>query len=400
MLPKDLQRFKIDGPNVAPQYIKATPTVTQALEQILDCFRFSPDDTYGMLQDSLEPLIQASTRHRLIKGIIHLLESRLQFEETLENDPMLLRQELFNKAAAINSNDFLKTSWRQIIFSEVAQAHGITPDKLETILYADLKDERRITAFDDLETEQLVAEYNLDLAKSLLLYAKNLTFTVELSSASKQSMRRLFQSMRFFNLLFESTQISDTFWQFSVDGPSAVLPQPQKYAASLAAFLPTLYAFKAWHATSSLDIDGKICTWQLKPDDFEPPIMHFHERIPEEALQLMTRIPQIQSSWQINKDTPILQFGPQCVWIPDFSMHNPNSGITAHVEVLGYWRGDYLNRRLEKLATYKPKNLILVLSDKLKIDKQALQNTGVHLVTFKRTPRPQDVIAAADHVIS
>lgn len=395
MLPKDLQRFKIDGPNVAPQYIKATPSVAQLLEQILDCFRFSPDDTYGMLQDGLEPLVLSSTRHRLIKGIIHLLESRLRFEESFENDPMSLRQALFAKAAAVSGADYANMTWRQSIFEEVAQAHGLTPDKLETIIYADLKDERRITAFDDLDIDQLVAEYNLDLAKSLLLYAKNLTFTVDLGSASAQSMRRLFQSMRFFNLLFEATQISDTFWQFSVDGPSAVLPQPQKYAASLAAFLPTLYTFKAWHATSSLEIDGKICTWQLKPDDFEPPIMHFHERIPEEAQQLMTRIPQIQPAWQIHHDTPIVQFGPQCVWVPDFSMQNTETGITAHIEVLGYWRGDYLNRRLSKLAAHKPENLILVLSDKLKIDKQALMDTGVHIVTFKRTPRPQDVIAAA-----
>ena len=395
LIPKDLQRFSMDGPNVTPQYIKATPAVIQIIQQILDCFRFSPDDTYGILQDSLEPLCLASQRHRLIRGIIHILEERLEFVQELTVDPITLREELFKRAAQIQENDYINTSWRERICQEISSQFHIPVENIEDCMYADLKSERKIKSFNDIEADDLIAEYNLALAKSLLMYAKNLTFTIELGNNPNPALlRRLFQSLRFFNLLFEANEITETAWQFTVDGPSAVLPQPQKYAISLAAFLPTLYLFEHWHVTTVVDIDGKKANWQLGPDDFQPPKFQYAYRLPEEAETLSSRITEIDPQWQISKDTPILKFGPQAVWIPDFTMRNDGLNISAHVEILGFWRADYLNRRLEYLKN-APGNLILVLSEKLKIDSHKLKNTPIQIVYFKRTPKPQDVIHAA-----
>lgn len=394
LLPKDLQRFSIDGPHAAPQYIKATPAVVQLAEQLLDCFEFGVDDTYGMLQDSLEPICLSSQRHRLIKGLIHILEARLTFEADLPIDPIALREKLFTRAAEIRAEEFRKLTWREEILANTASELGIEVQAIENALYSDLKRERKITAFEPIEAEDLIAEYNLTLAKSLLLYAKKLTFTVEVGT-DRPALRKLFQSLRFFNLLFEAQAITETVWQFSVDGPTAVLPQPQKYAASLASFLPSLYAFSAWHATSELEIDGQKYQWQLKPDDFAAPVMRFPHRLPEEAQMLEKRIEEAGKGWQVTHAYPLLQFDSQGVWIPDFSVRQSESARVAHVEVLGFWRADYLNRRLKLLKT-APKNLILVISDKLKLSEGQLENTGIQVVMFKRTPRFQDVLAAAE----
>lgn len=393
LLPKDLQRFQIDGPNVTPMYIKPTSSVSQIVEQILDNFRYSVDDTYGNLCDALEPLCLQSQRHRLIKGLIHILESRLKFDEMGSLDPVDLREKLFLRAGSLDAAQFTSMTWRQKLMEETAQEFGLTVSELEKGFYSDLKEERRIQSFEDIDAESLIAEYNLTLAKSLLLYARQLTFTLELGPSSAQSLRRLFHRLRFFNLLFESQPITETIWQFKVDGPTAVLVQPQKYASSMAAFLPSLYAFNAWHATSELDIDGKKCVWQLKPDDFEAPIMHFPDRIPEEAEQLSERIVQLAPEWSISSDYPVIDCGGQSVWVSDFSMIS--NGRVAHVEVLGFWRADYLNRRIESLKK-APRNLILVVSDKLKLDDMTLQSRGMTLIPYKRTPKPQDVIKAAE----
>ncbi len=395
LLPKDLQRFSIDGQNVVPQYIKPTKSVLELAEQILGCFRFSPDDTYGTLTDALEPLCLQSQRHRLIKGMIHILESRLEFGESQDIDPVLLREELFAKAAQVDAAAFLKMDWREPIAAEICEKYHIKREDLEDSIYSDLKDERKILSFEDLEPEDLVSEYNMTLARSLLLYARKLTFTVDLGKTTAQSLRRLFQSLRFFNLLFEAQPLTETIWQFSVDGPSAILPQPQKYAMSLASFLPTLYSFSVWHATAEIYMDEHVYSWQHTPDAFEPPLMRHPERIPEEAGQLSQRIVQIDPEWEISKDYPVLMMGPQCAWVPDFSIRNKMTKKVAHIEVLGYWRADYLNRRLELLKK-APKNLILVLSDRLKLDEAAIQKTPVSIITFKRTPRPQDVIKIAE----
>ena len=394
LLPKDLQRFRIDGPNASPQYIKKTASVVQIAEQLLDCFRFCPDASYGDLNESLEPLCQSSQRHRLIRGFIHILESRLTFDETCDIDPVVLREELFKQAALLDARTFSQMNWRDEILKQTADKFHISESQIDEHLYSDLRNERKILSFEDIAPDELIAEYNLTLAKSLLLYATKVTYTIDIGNGPSQSLRKLFQSLRFFNLLFEAQPIADSFWQFAIDGPSSVLPQPQKYASSLAMFLPTLYLFSAWHATADLELEGKKCTWQLKPDDFEAPPIHLLQRPSEEAEQLEKRIPEVNPLWEITHDYPILQLGPQSVWIPDFTIRNKSTGIIAHVEVIGLWRADYLNRRLKNLH-HSPGNLILVLSDKLKMDKQKLSDFPIEIVTFKRTPRPQDVIAAA-----
>ena len=395
LLPKDLQRFTTDGQTVSPQYVKPSQAVMQIAEQLLDCFRFSPDDNYGALVSAVEPLCLQSQRHRLIKGLIHILESHLVFADDTDVDPVQLRMALFKKAALVKGSEFVGMQWRERIAGEVCEEFHIHPEDLDNTMYSDLKDERKILSFEDMEPEQLIAEYNLTLAKSLLLYARKLTFTVDLGQSTAQSLRRLFRGLRFFNLLFDAQPLTDSIWQFAVDGPDAVLPQPQKYATSLASFLPVLFSFETWHATSTILLDENSYQWQLKPKDFEAPVIRLPERIPEEALQLQNRIPQLDARWEIVHDYPVITFGPQCAWVPDFSMKNRETQGVVHIEILGFWRADYLNRRLHLLEK-APNNLILVLSDRLKVDKVALEKTDKTILFYKRTPRAQDIIKAAE----
>lgn len=393
-IPKDYQRFRIDGQNIVPQYIKATPSIVATVDQLLDCFRFAVGESYGSLRDSYEPLCMESQRHRLIRGIIHLLESRLQFEAPADADIVGLRMKIFERAAQIDGDAFVNRSkWRDDLLDEFASESQMSRQALEDNLYADLKDERQIASFEDADADEIVAHYNLSLAKSLLMYARSLVFTVVFDTATAQSVRKLFQCLKFYNLLFEATQITESAWQFTVDCPGSILPQPQKYAISLASFLPTLYHFASWHATADLTLDGKNVIWQLKPDDFKPPRMVFPERLSEEADRLAQRLCKLDPDITIDSHAPLLNLGCQSVWVPDFSMNHKGSRRKIYVEVVGFWRADYFNRRLQSLD--RPiDDLIIVLSEKMKIDKSQLANSPLKIVYYKRTPRPQDVIKA------
>lgn len=395
VLPKPLQRFSIDGNAITPQYVKPTTGVFQLEEQIIDNYRYSIDDTYEVLNDTLEPMCQSSQRHKLIRGLIHILDKRLSYDEQTDIDPVKLRLTLFERAARVPADAFAQKTWRDDILRTTAHEFGISPDDIDERLYADLKDQRKIKGFDDIEPDELLAEYNLSLAQSLVIYARSLSFTLKLGPNESSALRRLFRHLRFFNLLFEVKQITDNTWQFKVDGPAAVLPQPQKYSLELASFLRTLFEFKDWIATAEVDPDasGKFKTWQLKPDDFTPPRIQIFERIPEDVTRLIARIRELAPEIDIQETPEILQFSPQAVWIPDFTATIRTSQAKAHIEVLGFWRADYLNRRLKALKK-APANLILVLSEKLKVDKTALADTKIPIVTYKTTPLPKNVIQA------
>lgn len=395
VLPKPYQRFTTDGLRVMPQYVKPTSAVFQLEEQILDCYRYSIDDTYENLMDQLEPMCQASQRHKLIRGMMHLLDKRLAYADQLIADPMALRLELFRRAARVTPSEFAQKTWRDDIIASVSAEFGLKPGTIDELMYSDMKDQRKISGFEDIEPRELLAEYNLSLAQSLLLYAKSLEFTLNVSAKEAILLRRLFRHLRFFNLLFEVKRLTESTWHFKVDGPSAVLPQPQKYGIELASFMRTLFEFGDWVATASIDLDqnGKIKQWEVKPDDFEAPKRFVFERIPEEANRLMDRLRELAPDLEIIDKPDILQFSSQAVWIPDFSAKIRATGAVAHIEVLGFWRADYLNRRLKALAK-APKNLILVLSEKLKVDKAALAETQIPIVTYKTTPLPKTVLQA------
>ena len=395
ILPKPLQRFIVDGNHIAPQYVKPTTGVFQLEAQLIDNYRYSIDDTYELLNDTLEPMCQAIQRHKLIRGFIHILDKRLSYDEPGDIDPVQLRLSLFEKAARVSAEDFPKKTWRDEIIRSTANAFKIPSESVDERLYSDLKDQRKIKAFDDIEPDELLAEYNLSLAQSLIIYARSLSFTLNLGAGESSALRRLFRHLRFFNLLFEVKQVADNTWQFKVDGPGAVLPQPQKYSIELASFLRTLFEFKDWIATAEVDPDGagKYKIWQLKPDDFTPPHIQVFERIPEEAMRLIARIRELAPEIEIEESPAIIQFSPQAVWIPDFTATIRTSNAKAHIEILGYWRADYLNRRLKALKK-APSNLILVLSDKLKVDKAALEETKIPIVSYKTTPLPKNIIQA------
>lgn len=392
MLPKNLQRFTKDGASICPSYIKATDGILALAEELINTYTESVGDSYEFLLDTYEGLCAESQRHRLIRSFIHILDQRLTFDEKLPFAPSDLRNFLFTEAGKVGEKAFQKEGWQDEIIEKAATKFACSNISIRNSLYIDLKERRRILAFESLDADELIAIYNLSLAQSLLLSAKKLSFSIRLEANQSQALRRLFQRLRFFNLLFDVKKITDNTWQFEVDGPSALLPQAQKYALQLAMFLPTLYAFDNWRASADI-LNPNKGIWQLKPDDFTPPTRHFPERLRTDTENLAKRIQELDPSWEILDEQVILNLGPQSIWVPDISLKCRENGAIAHIEVLGFWRADYLNRRLKALEK-APKNLILVLSEKLKIDKAKLHNSKVKIVTYNRTPLPKKVLDA------
>lgn len=396
IIPKDLQRFKIDGGQISPQYVALTPAIETIASQLLDCFRYAPGTLYGDLCDSLEDLCVASPRHRLLRGMIHVLESRLVFDGSLKIDPEKLRESLFMRAGKMGSEVFLDPECRKEILQATASECGISAHDIERGLYADLKDERKIVDFNGTDERGLVGEYNLSMAKSLLMYAREFVFTIVLDG-SRERIRRLFQRLRFFNLLFETERITENAFQFRVDGPCAVIEQPQKYSLSLASFFPTLFEFSSWHATASVDIDGKSYQWQISPGDFEMDVPECPERLPELSRQLSDRILESLPQCGLSLDCPLVDIGGQCVWIPDFSLHPSTFPCDIHVVIVEKFRTPSFSRRIGAMRAGFAADMsgafwIFILHESANFDESVFDRSNIRIIKFKKTPKSQDVI--------
>ncbi|MFA5625366.1 MAG: DUF790 family protein [Bradymonadales bacterium] len=394
MLPKNLLRSREDNHSVFPLYITASPSIVEALNTVLDIFRASIDDNYENLIDDINDLCSTSQRHRLLRGLCHLLEQRLEFYELSDTvSPEELRERIFLESAAVGQEGYTKLQWRNEILQNVAKTLGLSANDLEELLYCDLKGQRKIKSFEDLEDEELIARYNLSLAQTVLFRAKSLDFELKLSGKNTAPMlRKIFSALKFHGLLFE-LQVEGELYKFSLDGPNALFSQAQKYGVQLAAFLPMLFRFKDWEAKAKVLCDAnRYKDFVLSPADFDYPLKPLPMRLPEEQERLIERLKELAPDWLCEPNPQILELGGQQLWIPDFSMEHRLTKRRVHIEIIGFWRSDYLRRRLKLLKTRAAKNLILILSDKLKVDREALDAVHPQLLFYKSTVRPQAVL--------
>lgn len=395
MLPKNLLRTRQENQGVYPLYISESPSILELARTVLSIFRSSTNEIYESLCSDIDDLCSTSQRHRLLRGLCHLLEQRLSFFELegTQHTPEALRERIFKQSAVIQAPEYTTLHWRTAILGQCAQELAMSVDEVEQYLYCDLKGQRKIKAFDDLDEGALIASYNLSLAQTVLFKAKSLVFCLKLEGPEASlELRKLFANLKFHGLLFE-VHTSEEGYHFSIDGPNAILSQSQKYGYQLAAFLPFLFHFSNWEARAKILNDaGNYDDFVLSPTDFVYPQRALPTRLSQDSQRLMERITQLDPEWICDPSPPLLQLGGQNVWVPDFCVRHISTKREAYIEILGFWRSDYLQRRIKLLKTLAPANLILILSDKLKVDKNELIDTHPRILFYKTAIRPQLVL--------
>ena len=69
----------------------------------------------------------------------------------------------------------------------------------------------------------------------------------------------------------------------------------------------------------------------------------------------------------------MIELGREGVWVPDYRAVHRSTGTDVFIEVLGFWKKASLDRLLRLLPGSRPRRgLVLVISDKLKVDEGAL----------------------------
>jgi hypothetical protein len=83
--------------------------------------------------------------------------------------------------------------------------------------------------------------------------------------------------------------------------------------------------------------------------------------------------------------------------IPDFSLVHPD-GRTALLEIIGYWRPDYLKKKFSQVRQAGRSDLILAISERLNLDKAGVnfRDTPAPLVWFKDKLLPKAVLSVLE----
>ena len=397
MLKSNLLRVTLRKGRIYPKWLDPNKSRTVELaEALIELFQSHLGRSKGELNEALKDFEGTSQGFRLMRGLALLLERRCEVAPASERDFHELRRVVFEKAAAARSEDQF-AAWedmREQVLEEAAQALEIESDTLSAHLYGDLKDRHVIHSFECPSATALIEHYNLALVQGLLLSALGLEITISQSDdTAGAAYRSLFRAIKFQRLLHDLRRHPEGGFVINLDGPLAALEQSRRYGFQLAAFLPNLVRLKDWRASARVLWGQNQDILRLELSHKDGLIAKGHAKgvyLTDTHKNFLKRFEKLGQPWTLSSSDLILPLGGQDVWFPDFKATHPD-GREAYLEVIGYWRTQYLARRIDLLKRVEAKNLILIASKKLKVDKEALEATGVPIIWFKQAILPKSV---------
>jgi len=399
-----LVRVRARGARLEPSYIDpAKDALQQHTAELISLVDSAVQDrsTRGELEEALTESIGDSRDHKLLKGLAKLLLDRATFDVAADLAPPELRWELFTRAQrvgplAAERGPFERPVAADVI-AELAAERGVAPDALADALYADLPHEQRIMQCPLPTAEALLHRYNVALVQAALLKATQVT--LRLQGATAPRMRQLFRHIKFHQLLHRATLSDDTL-ALVLDGPSSLFHQSTRYGMQLANFFPAvLLQDGPWSMTAQVAWGPSGRALTLEVDHKQGLRSHLTDRgawVSREQQHFCERWDAQGTGWDRRDGQLPIHLGRGAVVFPDYSFHN--QGRVAHLDIVGFWRRDYLERRVALLRDYAPGNLILAVSRRLRGCKEALADLPIEVIDFAEVLPPGKVLAAIERV--
>lgn len=410
MLTSDLVRANVRGPDLFPALIDPDrPAFREPAGALLDAFTDAAAQgwTRAALDETVDAIAADRKDHKVVRGLAKVLFDRSTLAVESPVPPAELRDTVFRLAAARGplalERGPLDRPVAADILAEVGAAHGLSAEAVLDALYADRPDQQRLTEAPSrsgsggpCDVDWLLHRYNVALVQAVLLHATRVTIT--LSHVRPARLRQLLRHVKFHQLIHEVRATPEGL-VLDLDGPTSVLKQSTRYGLQLAAFFPAVLLQEVW------SLEAKVLWTRAKhtktvrlTDDSglrsDLPDTGAYET--REQQWFRERWAALDTPWRLSDAAEPLDLGGRAVVVPDFRFDH--EGRTAWLEIVGYWRKDYLQRRVELLRRYGPGNLVLAVSRKLDAGKDGIPEFPGVIVPFSEIVPSKDVLAAVEQV--
>lgn len=401
MLTGDLLRVRTRKSALVPSFLDPSdPLVQDDAEWLVELVRdgLLRAATRGELDATVASEAQVRADHKVLKGLAKVLFDRASFDVEAPVPPAELRMKVFLEAAkrgplALSGGPLGRTTADDVL-ADLSAELGLAPAAIRAGLYADRKEEQRVVECDLPDAAGLVARYNTALVQSVLLKATGVEVVLEAPKAAR--VRQLLRYVKFHQLIHTAWREGEAL-HLKIDGPVSVLSQSTRYGMKLATFFPAVLLQEKWRLTA--DIQWPRGKKTLELDEGCGLVSHFADRggyTTREAEWFRERFEALGCDWSLEEGATPLDLGGRAVVMPDFTFRCGKR--VGHLEIVGYWRKDYLQRRVELLKKHGPGNLILAVSRKLVADDSALEGFEGEVVTFAQVVPAAQVRDALEKV--
>lgn len=401
MLTRDLAIATYDRSRVLPDRLTrgSHGHYVQFAERMLQVYRTGAGRTRSELHRDVHNLFafELNCPTRRIDAFCKLLNEASEFDSDSRGHAAELRRQVFHSAAKLHplvkqADRFFETTEAQAK-ARIAEQLGRPWDTIEAELFADIIDFHRLKSFDAREPRaprypdavSLLSRYNVAQVQVALFGALSLTVW------ATEDFKTILRYAKLARLMHSIRRVSDTEYEFTFDGPASVLHETRRYGVGMAKFLPALLACRGWrmHAVIQTPRAGWQVALDLSPADglrsHLPEPDDFDSDIESEFARKWGREPR--DGWTLLRESDILHSG-QKVFLPDFTFQHID-GRKVLLEIIGFWTGEYLVKKLQTLHEFRSTPLLLAIQEHL-----AEQLTGLPAgtIVYKTALKVKDVL--------
>ena len=404
MLTSDLLLTRSRGPYIEPRYVHVEdPALIDLAQALIEIHVEHQGKTRRELQQALDLLAGDRTDYRIQRGLAKLLcDHYCEFQVASPQTPEALRYAVFTSARAhhpvVRETSLIYPVKREDVLDQVALKHQISREDVLAGLYADLPENHQLATFASPSPNELLLRYNVALAQAMLYRCEVLRLSVYRNLPVRY--KQLFKFIKFYRLIHTIEGDVDAGYEIGLDGPVSMFRHSQKYGLQMAIFLPALLLCTRWSMQADiLRKDGRRQHFVL--DDQSGLVSHYKDQTLYDSLLEETfaaRFAKAKTAWQLERESEVVNL-KETVMIPDFTFRHPD-GRTALLEIMGYWRPEYLRRKLEKLRQAQRRDLLVAVSSNLNVSEDDFKNVPGGVFFFRNKVQPKDVIHLLDQIES
>lgn len=393
-----------NGEEIIPKRLKIDRQTSDLAIELINYFQSAVGKTQGVLERQLTDFEGDSTDYRVKRGLAYILKSSFcTFEVVSPLEPQMLRERVFSLAAkSVSSRESTQVTLGKVA-DELTQEleREVLPEQVRNGLYADLSENKILTVFDAPTAPDLLNRYNLSQVQGVFYKASQLVLNAHRNVPGEYKL--LFRYLKLFQLMAYIEGDADHGFTITIDGPTSLFNPSTRYGLAIAKLIPALLHVTKWSLSSILQTrDAYTNTWKTGRFTLNSEcglVSHYPPGKPYDSMleaSFADKWDALKSGWALEREVDLIPI-PGSVMIPDFRLVHPD-GRTFLLEIVGYWRPEYLQKKFSQVRRAGRDDLILAISERLNLEKAGvkLNDVPARIVWFKDKLLPKAVLAVMD----
>ena len=403
-LPSDLLIHRYWGESIQPKRLPIKAEWIAIAADLIALFQAHQGKPQGQLNQQLQVLEGEDTDYRIKRGLAHILRSSFStFEIVSPLDPQDLRQRVFSLAAASPPSPAAAQRHLETLAAQLSQElnKDVEPIHIQQGLYADLKENRILTQFEAPTPEALIHRYNLSQVQGIFYRASHVVLNLHRNDPGEYKL--MFKYLKLFRLMAYIEGEADQGFTITIDGPASLFKASTRYGLDIAKLVPAILHVTRWHLSATLQWKDSYTkarsekTYTL--DAACDLVSHYPPGKPYDSMveaafaeRWASLVKKGKTQWQLEREVDLIPI-PGSVMIPDFRLVHPNGQVYL-LEIVGYWRPDYLRKKFAQVQKSEQRNLILAVSERLNLAKAGVdpKQVSAEIVWFKDKLQPKPLL--------